>query len=142
MSSRGRIIYDYLFRIFINLLLWVFLALITVELPWWVFKDSGPAAATATFKIGNFLDWNLWCRLIVAAAVVAALLFLVSKKDEAKYRHQFVNYLLEDVFGVIINAASLLAVCSLWMLNPLLMLIAAASYLFGLRFWYLLLPSP
>ncbi|MCC4634317.1 hypothetical protein [Xanthomonas dyei] len=142
MPSNGKVISNYVFRISSNFLLWIFAALITVGLPWWVFNDSDSRAASVTAKISEFIEWKLWFTLIAAAIFAAALMLFVSREDEAKSRHQFGKFLIEDVFGILLNAGSLLVVCSLWLLNPFLSLIAAVSYLIGLRFWYFLLPRP
>ncbi|MCC8688789.1 hypothetical protein [Xanthomonas campestris] len=142
MPSNVKVISNYVFRISSNFLLWIFAALITVGLPWWVFNDSDSRAASVTAKISELIEWKLWFTLIAAAIFAAALMFFVSREDEAKSRHQFGKFLIEDVFGILLNAGSLLAVCSLWLLNPFLSLIAAVSYLIGLRFWYFLLPRP
>ncbi|AOY61960.1 hypothetical protein Xgly_08460 [Xanthomonas citri pv. glycines] len=84
---------SYVFRISSNLLLWIFAALITVRLPWWVFNDSDSKAASVTATISELIEWKLWFTLIAAAIFAAALMLFVSREDEANLAISSANFL-------------------------------------------------
>ncbi|OEZ02463.1 hypothetical protein BIY45_01315 [Stenotrophomonas sp. BIIR7] len=142
MSAKGGAVANYGFRIFSNLLIWIFVALIAEGLPQWLFNNAKPKDPPIVVEFSRFIDWRLWLLLVLAMILAAALLFFVANAKEAKYRDQFVRFLIEDVFGVFLNAGSLLSVCSLWLLDVPLLVAAAISYLIGFRFWSVLLPRP
>lgn len=142
MDSKKKDAANYLFRVSSNLLVWVFVVLIVDGFPSWALGGRLSRENSKALEVIGFIDWKLWLTIGLAAILAAALVSFVASNNDVKQRNQFVRFLVEDVFGVVLNAGSLLAACSLWLLNWPVLVAAIISYSVGLRFWFILLPRP
>lgn len=136
---------SFIYRAFWNLIVWVIAIYLVKDAIPWIGSVFFPSATVDVPDYLSFVDKKLWVIQLISAGGAVLLLYLISGRADARARSDFLKYILDDVFGLLLTFASISILVAYfgatrmngdWSNIALSQLaFSALNYLFAFRLW-------